>query len=152
MDAVFKKMNFKEHENVIVLNAPESFHANMEAMKPWANIKTNLRSKQIEFVVAFVTEQKEIDNLVPKIIPKLKDDALVWFCYPKKSSKNYTCNFNRDTGWEIMGKYDMEGVRMVAVDADWSALRFRNVKHIKTMTRAKGWTLSKAGKAKTTGK
>ena len=152
MDAVFKKMNFKEQEHVVVLNAPESFQANMEAMQPWTNIKTNLRSKQIEFVVAFVTEQKEIDNLVSKIMPKLQEDALVWFCYPKKSSKNYTCNFNRDTGWEIMGKYNMEGVRMVAVDADWSALRFRNVKNIKTMTRAKGWTLSKAGKKKTTGK
>jgi len=152
MDVIFKKMNFKNQENVIVLNAPESFHANMEGMKPWTNIKTNLRSKQIEFIVAFVMEQKEIDNLVPKIVPKLKEDALVWFCYPKKSSKNYSCNFNRDTGWEIMGKHNMEGVRMVAVDADWSALRFRSVKYIKTMTRAKGWTLSKAGKKKTTGK
>ena len=152
MDAVFKKMNFKDQKNITVINAPESFHANMEAMKPWTNIKTNLRAKRIEFVITFVTEQKEIDQLVPKIIHKLEEDAVVWFCYPKKRSKKYTCNFNRDTGWETLGALGYEGVRIVAIDEDWSAVRFRKATHIKTMTRSKGFAMSKEGKAKTKGK
>ncbi len=68
-------------------------------------------------------------------------------CYPKGSSKKYSCDFNRDTGWDIMGQYDLESVRAVAIDEDWSALRFRKVDFIKTMKR-KFEALSEKGKEK----
>jgi hypothetical protein len=68
---------------------------------------------------------------VTKLASKLAGDAVLWMCYPKKSSKNYHCDFNRDSGWEILGDYELEGVRIVAIDADWSALRFRKVAYIK---------------------
>jgi hypothetical protein len=41
-----------------------------------------------------------------------------------------------------------EPVRMVAIDADWSALRFRRVEHIKSMTRSSKGAISSAGKRK----
>jgi|GEM_PF-6580646 len=59
-----------------------------------------------------------------------------------------TCNFNRDTGWGVLGPHGLEGVRQVAIDDDWTALRFRKVDYIKTMTRKFG-ALSEGGKAKT---
>jgi hypothetical protein len=59
------------------------------------------------------------------------------------------CDFNRDTGWQPLGKYDLEPVRQVAIDEDWSALRFRNVNNIKKMTRNSAMTLSKEGKNRT---
>ncbi|MEL6635310.1 MAG: hypothetical protein AAFW73_19430 [Bacteroidota bacterium] len=71
--------------------------------------------------------------------------------YPKGSSKNYTCDFNRDTGWQVLGNLGWEGVRMVAIDTDWSALRFRRVEYIKKMTRRKRMAMSKGGKDKTSG-
>jgi hypothetical protein len=37
---------------------------------------------------------------------------------------------------------------MVAIDADWSALRFRRVENIKTLTRRESMAISKAGKAR----
>ena len=45
-----------------------------------------------------------------------------------------------------VGAHGFEPVRMVAIDEDWSALRFRRVEHIKTMTRS--FALTEAGKAK----
>ena len=71
--------------------------------------------------------------------------------YPKGSSKNYTCDFNRDTGWQVLGNLGWEGVRMVAIDTDWSALRFRRVEYIKKMTRRKRMAMSKGGKDNTSG-
>ena len=41
-----------------------------------------------------------------------------------------------------------EPVRLVAIDEDWSAKRFRRAEFIKTMTRPEEWRFSKAGKAK----
>jgi hypothetical protein len=77
---------------------------------------------------------------------------LFWWAYPKGSSKNYKCDFNRDTGWQIMGKLGYESVRMVAIDEDWSALRFRKVEFVKIMTRDKSWVLTEEGKRKTKNK
>jgi len=150
MDPIFKKLQFKGQEKIIVLNAPDSFRPNIEAMENHCIIKENLKGiKQIEFVLVFVQKKKEIDQLVPKIDPKLEEDAMVWFAYPKKSSKKYKADFNRDTGWDAMGDAELEGVRQIAIDEDWSALRFRKVDYIKTMTRRKSMALSKAGKKKT---
>jgi hypothetical protein len=58
-------------------------------------------------------------------------DALLWFAYPKGTSKRYQCEFNRDTGWGVIRGAGFESVRMVAIDADWSAVRFRRLNFIK---------------------
>lgn len=102
---------------------------------------------EIEFVLLFATRKEELDTQVRQIAPQLKGDALFWICYPKGSSKKYQCDFNRDTGWAILGEYEMEPVRQVAIDEDWSALRFRKVTYIKTLKR-KFEALSEAGKKK----
>ena len=72
----------------------------------------------------------------------------MWLAYPKGSSKRYTCVFTRDTGWASMGEAGFEPVRMIAIDEDWSALRFRRAEFIKTMTRAAEHRLSAQAKAR----
>ncbi|CAA9323606.1 MAG: hypothetical protein AVDCRST_MAG56-7423 [uncultured Cytophagales bacterium] len=149
MDAVFKKLNYKGQPVVVCLNAPASFDGRLQSIAGEAQVVTELEAApEIEFLVAFVTRQEEIDRLVPQAAPRLKGDAVLWFCYPKGTSKRYACNFNRDTGWGVLGPHGLEGVRQVAIDEDWTALRFRKVDYIKTMTRKFG-ALSEGGKAKT---
>jgi hypothetical protein len=149
MDAVFKKLNYKGQLVVVCLNAPASFELHLQSIAAEAQVVTDPEAvAEVEFLIAFVTRQEEIDGLVPRVAPRLKGDAALWFCYPKGTSKRYTCNFNRDTGWQVLGPYGLEGVRQVAIDEDWTALRFRKVEYIKTMTRKFG-ALSAGGKAKT---
>ncbi len=136
MDALFKKLNYKGQQQVVSINHPATFNANLASLAGEAEIITDLaKAEAITFILAFVTQQSEIDRLIPLVAPKLQGDAVVWMCYPKGTSKKYRCDFNRDTGWAILGQYNLEGVRMVAIDEDWSALRFRKVEYIKTMTR-----------------
>jgi hypothetical protein len=61
---------------------------------------------------------------------------VIWFAYPKASSKRYRCEFNRDTGWAAVRAVGFDTVRQVAIDGDWSALRFRRIEYIKTPTGA----------------
>lgn len=68
--------------------------------------------------------------------------------YPKGSSKRYTATINRDKGWARLGAAGFEAVRMIAIDDDWSAVRFRRAEFIKTMKRDKEWAMRAAGKAK----
>ena len=109
-------------------------------------------SGEIEFVMGFVIDQLGIDNYIHSIQDKVAADQIVWIAYPKASSKKYTCAFNRDTGFGILGKFGFEGVRQVAIDEDWSALRFRKVNYIKNITRKESFALTKEAKDRTSQK
>jgi hypothetical protein len=149
MTPLFRKMNFKEHKTIYAINSPASFSNELTAMQKIATVETDLKgAKAIPFFLAFVTKQKEVDTLAKQIGKLSTSDEVIWFAYPKGTSKKYKCEFNRDTGWAELGKQGFEGVRMVAIDEDWSALRFRRVENIKTMTRSFAMTEKGQKKAK----
>jgi len=131
MATLFDKLQLKGHEDMLVLNAPESFENELSRL-PVPHIHRSLESlKQISFSLAFVTKQAEVDALAPKIAARAKGDAAVWFAYPKGSSKKYKCDFNRDTGWAPLHAAGFDTVRSIAIDEDWTALRFRRREYIK---------------------
>ncbi len=148
MTPLFKKLNFKNQAGILAVNTPESFESELAAMAGSATIyKDESDVSAIDFVIVFVTRQNEIDDSIRKIYPKLEGDAVLWYCYPKGTSKKYKCDFNRDHGWDELGKFNLEGVRQVAIDEDWSALRFRKTVYIKTLTR--NFAISEEGKKRT---
>jgi hypothetical protein len=148
MNPLLKKLNFKDHNEIIILNPPQEFVEQMKDFGLYGTVLNAIPEGKIQFVMVFVTKQVEVDELTPKIEAKLDGDAVVWFVYPKGTSKRYKCDFNRDTGWQIMGKLGLESVRMVAVDEDWSALRFRKVEYVKVINRDPSWIATEEGKAK----
>lgn len=152
MSAIFNKLNLKSQTEILVLNAPESFEPELAALENIAIRRNAQDIKEIAFSLAFVTRQREVDAIAKIVARKATGDAIVWFAYPKGTSKKYQCEFNRDTGWAALGAAGFEGVRMVAIDEDWSALRFRRVKFIRTMTRDKKRAITKRGKKKVTKK
>ena len=138
----FAKLNLKDQAEIDVLNAPASFEPELKSHKG-VTVRRDAKGGDIDFSLAFVTTQKEVDALGPQVAKKAKGDAVVWFAYPKGSSKKYTSQINRDNGWAVMGKAGFEPVRMVAIDEDWSAVRFRRVEFIKTMNRPEEVRLTK---------
>jgi hypothetical protein len=88
MNAIFKKLNYKDQDTIYVLNAPESFGPEMAAMMSLAEVKTTLgRPKEIKFALSFVTKEKEVDHLADRLAPLCAGDVVIWFAYPKGSSK-----------------------------------------------------------------
>jgi hypothetical protein len=136
MTTLFQKLNFKNHATIISMNTPDSFKPELEGMSDFAVIiEDPALTEAIEYILVFVKTAEEIQDSIEKIVTKLRGDAIVWYCYPKGTSKKYKCYFNRDNGWSCVKKYELETVRQVAIDEDWSALRFRKVEFIKTVTR-----------------
>ncbi len=132
MATLFEKLNLKDHQEILILNAPESFNRELSRL-PAITIHRHLESlPEIRFSVAFVTRQTEVDALAPQIAAKAKGDAIVWFAYPKGTSKKYKCDFNRDTGWAALKKAGFDTVRSIAIDEDWTGLRFRRKEFIKS--------------------
>jgi hypothetical protein len=148
MSPTFEKLNLKSQKQIVVLNAPESFEPELASLGNVTILRGLQDLDEIEFSLAFVTKQREVDALAKTIARKAKGDAVVWFAYPKGTSKKYKSEINRDTGWSILGKQGFECVRSVAIDEDWSAIRFRRVEFIKVMNRDKKFAMTAQGKAR----
>jgi len=139
-------MNLKDQKQIVVLNSPGSFEGELAALKGVEIVRDLKKAKEVTFSLAFVTTQEQVNALAPAVARKAEGDAVVWFAYPKGSSKKYKSQINRDSGWNVLGQKNFEPVRMVAIDEDWSAIRFRRASFIKNMTRASEHRLTERSK------
>ncbi|WP_066319059.1 MULTISPECIES: hypothetical protein [Aquimarina] len=152
MTPLFKKLQLPpELDEVLILNEPKGFCKELDCLKDVDVKESLIQVSEVDFAIVFVTEKKQIENRIETLYPKFVGDGILWFAYPKKSSKNYTSEITRDYGWGVLGDYNLEPVRQVSIDDDWTALRFRKVSFIRKMTRSKDFALSESGKQKTTG-
>ncbi len=129
MTPLFKKLNLGTLQRIHVLNAPESFEPELAALDG-VEIKRDARGK-IAWALTFAVTQDELDKASRALTKSVEGDAQIWVAYPKGSSKRYRCEFNRDSGWAVLREAGFDTVRMVAIDEDWSALRFRRSEYIK---------------------
>jgi hypothetical protein len=153
MNAVVKKLQYKLQSLVLITQAPETFADVMKAFAATADVHTEHRKgTYYAFVIHFVQKPADVQKAAKMISSSLEADGVLWMAYPKKTSKKYKAEITRDDGWQALGDHGFEPVTLVSIDDDWSALRFRKVDFIKTMTRRTEMTLSKEGKQKTSGK
>ena len=146
MSPLFKKLNLSTQSIIHILNAPASFEPELAALAG-VSVKHTVAGS-CEFAIAFVITESELNAASTSLANACTGDAVLWMAYPKGTSKKYKCEFNRDSGWPVLGAAGFEPVRMVAIDDDWSALRFRRVEHIKKMARNPAGAISTAGKRK----
>lgn len=146
MNSLFQKLNYKNQSPLCILAAPEEFSLYVEGIT--VPIHTTFETQRYDFVLVFVKSCAEINECAAAVVERLNSDAVLWFAYPKKSSKKYKSDVGRDDSWQLLGDLGYEGVRMVAIDQDWSALRFRDVRFIKSLTRDPKRALSQEGKGR----
>ena len=149
MTEVWKKLNLKDQERIAVVDAPDTFEAAIAALD--GVIVEREMGPGIGFVLGFGTTLEQVERFAAAVADHSEGDVIVWFAYPKASSKRYRCEFNRDTGWAAFGDAGFEPVRQVAIDEDWSGLRFRRVEYIRQLTRARSGALTDEGRRRTSG-
>lgn len=133
MKSLLTKLNYKGQKRISVINAEESFIRSISSELKDVIIDQEIDPRYpYEFIILFVTRVSELEFLAPMALHNLMADGVLWFCYPKKTSKKYSSDIDRDHGWKVLNDSRLYGVRLVTIDADWSALRFRNIKYIKS--------------------
>ena len=142
MATVFAKLNLKDHKQIVVLGPPGTFERELAALEGVEVIRDLKKAKQLTFSLAFVTAPEQVDALAPELARKAEGDAILWFAYPTRTSRRYKSQIDRDNGWNVLGHEGFEPVRMVAIDEDWSAKRFRRASFIKNMTRPRSYRLT----------
>jgi hypothetical protein len=144
MTPLFKKLNLSGQSVIHVIDAPDSFVPALAALAG-VDVRRELDGSCC-FVIAFAVTQAELDEASRRIAACAQGDAVVWIAYPKGTSRRYRCEFNRDAGWAVLGAAGHEAVRQVAIDEDWSALRFRKVEYITSITRNPAGAISTDGR------
>ena len=133
MKTLLEKLNYKGQKRIVVLNAEKNFK-----LAPYRKIKDIQIDNEIDlrypynFMIIFVRKVSEIEEITPVALHNLTVDGILWFCYPKKSSSKYSSEIDRDHGWKELNNSSFYGIRLVSLDDDWSAMRFRNRKYIKS--------------------
>ncbi|MDP4087728.1 MAG: DUF3052 domain-containing protein [Bacillota bacterium] len=132
MNAILKKLGLKDQNPILILNAPAEYQPVMNDVE--AELHTEIKGRY-KFIQVFAAEMFEAQKYVEEVLKVLEEDGHIWLCYPKGTSKKYKSDITRNKSWELFSPYDFEPVSQVAIDEDWSAMRFRPVDSIKTMTR-----------------
>jgi len=132
MPELRKKLQLKTDSNVLLLHAPDEM---AKALSEQGGAVTCANQAPVtgpyEAVLLFVQRRQQLEQEGPQVISLLKPDGMLWVAYPKKSSGMET-ELTRDEGWSVMAALEYEAVRQVALDAVWSALRFRHRTERKT--------------------
>ena len=146
----FTKLQLKDQKVIHVLDAPESFERELRALEG-VRVLRAVGSEPVEFAIAFVTKQDAFERLARALVKRSIDgDVVLWVAYPKGTSKRYRSELSRDSGWQVLGDLGFEGVRLVAIDEDWSAMRFRRASFITSMKRNATRAMSAEGKGRVT--
>ena len=133
--SVWEKLNLRAQPKVVALGVPPEFESSLAELGDGRVTRDVGSVDRVEFALVFAASKANLNRFASQIIAKATDDPIVWFAYPKATSRRYACDFNRDLGWDILRDAGWDTVRQVAIDEDWTALRFRRSVHIKTSIR-----------------
>ena len=148
MNEILRKLQFRDQPRICVSGAPTEFRPVLDAMRGVAAVTSRPARGKETFALFFVRSRADVVRMAPVAADALATDGVLWFAYPKRASKRYSTDLGRDDGWQPIWALGFEGVRQVAIDADWSALRWRHVDHIKTLTRDPKRAMTPRGKAR----
>ena len=133
MKKLLERLNYKGKERIAVLNAEDNFTLSLSNELKEVTIDRLIDPRfPYDFIIIFVKSVSEVEIFTPIALHNLLCDGVLWFCYPKKNSKKFRSEIDRDHGWKPLNDCGFHGIRIVAIDEDWSAMRFRSIKFIRS--------------------
>ena len=130
-----QRLVIRPGHRVAVINAPPHYRKALGLLP--AGVTLGAKPAEADVIHLFVRNRDELAREWPPIAGAVRDAAVVWISYPKKTGALRT-DLTRDVGWEPVGDTGFEGVSQVAVDDTWSALRFKRDPKLRAARDARG--------------
>lgn len=121
MKDVVPKLKFKGH--AVVINAPQ--HLKAQFSDCGCTISEHLKSLSNNTLI-FINNRNEFVEFLNKELKYVEPDSVLWFAYPKQTSKINT-DINRDSIRGMGEGFGLATVTAISIDETWSALRFRPI-------------------------
>src|SRR5215831_14002920 len=110
---------------VAVINSPKDLSGEFDSFKPVATIPAKAQ-KRFDFVLLFATNSDDLEPAWRRIIPALKEDAVFWVAYPKKSSGIPSDLAGMSSGgWTVYAGSPWQPIASASIDDTWTGIRFK---------------------------
>lgn len=132
MKTLWEKLNIKSAALVIIA-IPDSMQLPVHELPTdvhWSAAVADLPASGAALI--FVTDEGDISHWAQELNNHALSDPVIWFAYPKKTKAHPNPAINRDSGWQSLTNRGWRPVRQVAIDEQWSALRFRRGEYVKS--------------------
>lgn len=122
-NALLKKLLIKPGQRLIILNPPAGYWDELGSLPADVDVATQPEG-HFDLVQLFVKDSAELSQWSSIALQIVKPHGILWITYPKGTAKVKT-DLNRDILWKLMEPTGWRPVTLVAVNAIWSAMRFR---------------------------
>ena len=125
-NALAKKLKLKAGQRAAIINAPEGYADALRPLPDGVELVETLHGA-FDWVQVFLKNRAELETLLPALVAALKPASLLWFSFPKGTSKIQT-DLTRDKGWDALQQVDLKWITLVSVNDTWSAFAVRPYK------------------------
>ncbi|MBI2303890.1 MAG: hypothetical protein HYU86_03980 [Chloroflexi bacterium] len=119
---ILTKLRIKSGQRAIVLGAPNSYRAVLEALPEGIQLAEALEGK-FDFIHYFAASKAQLESTAPNLKTAMKPEGILWISYPKGTA--IATDLKRDIVREVTENIGLKAVTQVAIDDIWSALRFK---------------------------
>jgi hypothetical protein len=123
--SIAQKLFIKPNSKFLLVDPPDGYLTQMGEIPPGAILLSD-SSCSVEAIQVFISNRLELETLLPQLKELLRPKGMIWVTYHKGTSKIKT-DVNRDTINTYAHSIGLEGVAMISIDDDWSALRLKLV-------------------------
>ena len=116
-----EKLGIKKDFTIVLLNVPKHYLTLVAPLPDGVTIAKSITSKS-DLIHLFATTKIELSKLLNTALAKMKQDAILWVSWPKKSS-NVPTDITEDRIRDIALPLGLVDIKVCAVDEVWSGLK-----------------------------
>jgi hypothetical protein len=120
---IAQRLFIKPGMKFLLVNPPDGYLEQMGTL-PAGSVLLRSADTQVDAIQMFVANRVELETQLPKLKDLMIPKGMLWVTYHKGTSKVKT-DINRDTINAFAHTIGLEGVAMISIDDDWSALRLK---------------------------
>lgn len=119
---LIEKLGLRAGETLAVVNAPEHYVELVAPLPDGARVVEGYEPVATVLHL-FVRGRAELEAGLPEALKQRPDGGMVWISWPKKSSRLFV-DLTEDGIREVVLPSGWVDVKVCAIDADWSGLKF----------------------------
>lgn len=123
--SIAQKLFIKPGNKFLLVNPPEGYLAQVGEL-PQGTVVLSDSTCEVDAIQVFVGNRAELEAQLPRLKELMAPKGMLWVTYHKGTSKVKT-DIHRDSINAYAHSIGLEGVAMISIDEDWSALRLKRV-------------------------
>jgi hypothetical protein len=121
MPTLANKLHVKPGMKMCVVDAPSGYQLELAGLTGVTQVPA--AKGKLDVLQVFVTRKTQLDRRLPALVAAMTDKSALWVCYPKANGLG--TDLNRDSLRLGLADKGLTAVAQIAIDAVWSALRFK---------------------------